>query len=126
MGASLEESIKQLSIDLKQEQELALKSLLESKDLLAILPTGFGKSWIYEAYASIKNAQVVLVVTPLTSIIKDQIAHLNRSGIPSAKLSVLQHEDLNACKFKILFSSAEKALTNEFTSLAEGQLKSNP
>ena len=87
----LEESINLLNIDLKQEQRLALKSLLLGKDVLAILTTGFGKSRIYQTYTAVKDAHtgtaLVLVIAPLTSIIKDQIAHLNRLNIPSAELS---------------------------------------
>ena len=87
--------------------------------MLAVLPTGFGKSLIYQRFSEIKNSKseaVVLVISLLTSIIKDQILHLNsdRSSY-AAELSTLSPERLKSCDFMILFSSAEDALGSELT-----------
>ena len=41
-------------IDLKKEQDLAIKSLLGEKDVMAVLPTGFGKSLVFQVFAIIK------------------------------------------------------------------------
>lgn len=104
----------------KPEQQEAVKSLLEGKDVLAVLPTGFGKSYIYQNFSEITNSlndpSVVLVISPLASIIKDQIISLNSKtpGI-AAELPLLTPEELKECSFKILFSSAEDTLQKKFT-----------
>ena len=74
---------------LKHEQKISLQHLLLGRDVMAILPTGFGKSMIFTAYALAKNEMIkmsgninndggsVLVVSPLKSIIiNDQISYL--------------------------------------------------
>ena len=109
--------------NLKPEQERALKSLLNGKDVLAILPTGFGKSRLYEAFTQVKDAEnngkvVVLIIAPLQSIIKDQLAH---SPLPAAELSGLEDKDLKTCHFKMLFCSAEEALSKRFTKELKNQ-----
>ena len=69
-------------IILKKEQEMAVKELLDGKDVMAILPTGFGKSLIFTIFAIAKGQisrsekTCVLVISPLKSIIDDQIAEM--------------------------------------------------
>ena len=67
--------------NLKKEQENAVKELLLGRDVLTVLPTGFGKSRIFHTFSRVKDAEtsghsVVLVVAPLISIIQDQISSL--------------------------------------------------
>jgi len=63
-------------------QEECVKALLEGQDLLAVLPTGGGKSAIYQIPAIVfheqKRTQRCLVVSPLVSLISDQVDGLNR------------------------------------------------
>ena len=66
-------------VQLKNEQKLAVESLLERKDVLAVLPTGFGKSLIFRVFVEVKELilernVIVLVVVPLLSIEEDQIS----------------------------------------------------
>ena len=61
---------------LKKEQKLAVEALLLGKDVMAVLPTGFGKWIIYQSFVVAKKLAVswsILVVVPLRSIIKDQL-----------------------------------------------------
>ena len=65
-------------VKLKKEQEQAVLTLIEKKDVFAILPTGFGKSLIYQSYCAAKNAidsvmPAVIVVVPLRSIAEEQV-----------------------------------------------------
>ena len=104
---------------LRDEQKRAVLSLLSGEDVLAILPTGFGKSRIFHAFASMKDkelsgAVVVLVITPLSSITKDQLDYLNAIDVPVANLASLSTEDLHECKMKFLFGSAEDVATSAF------------
>ena len=61
---------------LKEEQKLAVDVLLLGKDVTAVLPTGFGKSIIYQSFVitkNIANTTSIVVVVQLHSIIKDQL-----------------------------------------------------
>ena len=52
---------------LKEEQNLVVEALLSGKDVMGILPTGFGKSIIYQSFVVAKNL-AILVVVPLRSM----------------------------------------------------------
>ena len=63
-----------MSRELRMEQKVAISSLVSGKDLLAVLPTGFGKSLIFQMLVLIKQIMTVklsVVVCPLRSIIYD-------------------------------------------------------
>ena len=70
---------------LKPEQKKGVEALLAGQDVLAILPTGFRKSLIYQMFCMAKlssNANVsVLVISPLNSIIEEQVNELNDLGL---------------------------------------------
>jgi len=74
---------------LKPEQLNAVEYLLNHDDVLAVLPTGYGKSLIFHLFAvaasiESKEPETVLVVCPLKSITEDQIAEAKSMGIPAA------------------------------------------
>ena len=119
MAARREESRILSEWNLREKQKQAVQSLLSGKDVLAILPTGFGKSRISHAFVSMKEkelsgAVVVLIITPLSSIAKDQLDYLNSINFPAANLADLSTEDLHECKMKFLFASAEDVATEAF------------
>ncbi|CAH3156858.1 unnamed protein product [Porites lobata] len=58
---------------LKDEQRLAVEALMSGKDVLAVLPTGFGKSVIYQSFVITKDSSSTFVIIPLRSIIDDQL-----------------------------------------------------
>ena len=66
---------------LKEKQEEALKNLLDGKDVFAVLPTGFGKSLIYQSFVIAKEMEecvtdpCCLVIVPLRSIVEEQFWH---------------------------------------------------
>ena len=64
-------------------QEIIIHDILEGKDLLGILPTGAGKSICYQVPALIKNG-ITIIVSPLVSLMKDQVNALTRKGIKAA------------------------------------------
>ena len=88
-----------LNMEMKEEQMLAIESIvLKSRDVLAILPTGFGKSLIYQILPGVfdnltghrhfgktvvKDQAMVLVVSPLNALMRDQITKLNEKGVSS-------------------------------------------
>lgn len=68
---------------LRDEQNEALFSLLARQDVLLDLPTGFGKSLVFQAYALLKTG-LVLVVEPFIALINDQHAECRARNIQSA------------------------------------------
>ena len=60
------QTVSGVSFKLKKEQESAVKSLLSNRDVLAVLPTGYGKSLVFQCYVAarevLENAKVSLLV----------------------------------------------------------------
>ena len=77
-------------VELKREQEQALNCLLEGRDVFTVIPTGYGKSFIFQLFAmamkdkkdceGLQSDTVVLLICPLTSIIQDQAKEGNLLG----------------------------------------------
>ena len=63
-------------------QQEAIQSLLDKQHTLVIMPTGAGKSLIYQ-FASLQLEGITLVISPLIALMKDQVDALNRKGIPA-------------------------------------------
>ena len=80
MAEALQECLSRFpNIDtLTAEHSEALEVLISGHDVIAILPTGFGKSLIYQLFCETKLAtnpnEYILVVAPLNSIVEDQIS----------------------------------------------------
>ena len=85
-------------IRLKDEQELAIGRLYEGCDVFLWLPTGFGKSICFECLPflfdfklgrkeDICSRSVVLVISPLISLMSDQVSSLRKRGVAAAILS---------------------------------------
>ncbi len=64
-------------------QREAVEAVLAGRDVLAILPTGGGKSVCYQV-PSLMRAGLTLVVSPLIALMQDQVAGLNARGVPAA------------------------------------------
>ena len=62
-----------------------VEALLKGQDCLAVLPTGGGKSLCYQLPALVRQG-LVLVISPLVALMQDQVAQLQRRGIPAACL----------------------------------------
>lgn len=96
-------------------QEETIRSLLQGKDTLTLLPTGGGKSLCYQLPAVLSEG-VCIVISPLLALMKDQVQSLQRKNIPSAYLSsemedYQMDEIYQKCKeglIKILFISPER------------------
>ena len=67
-------------------QELLVDSILGGRDVLGIMPTGAGKSLCYQVPALLLPG-ITLVISPLISLMKDQVSTLNQAGIHAAYLN---------------------------------------
>ncbi|GMA54136.1 hypothetical protein GCM10025857_54930 [Alicyclobacillus contaminans] len=103
-------------------QKEAVTVLLQGQDFMAVLPTGSGKSLCYQLPAYLKDG-VVLIVTPLISLMEDQLASLQKNGEKRGvvlngnlkeedKIYVLNH--LN--KYKFVFLSPEMLMQEKVLS----------
>lgn len=66
----------------RPRQEEAIRSVLAGRHTLAVMPTGGGKSLIYQL-AALHRPGVTLVISPLIALMKDQVDRLKARGIPS-------------------------------------------
>ena len=89
--------------ELRQEQKSSVKQLLTGGDLLAVLPTGFGKSLIFQLLALVNDDHVVLVICPLKSIVNDQIKAASSMGISAGSLSDCLQTDIVSGKYTVCF-----------------------
>ena len=70
----------------REGQELLVDSILMGRDVLGIMPTGAGKSLCFQIPALMLDG-ITLVVSPLISLMKDQVGALNQAGIHAAFLN---------------------------------------
>ena len=64
-------------------QEEAVGTVISGRDVMAVMPTGGGKSVCYQLPAA-RPGTFTLVVTPLRALMRDQVRHLRSRGIPAA------------------------------------------
>src|SRR6187399_1387085 len=69
--------------DFREGQEEVIASILARQDVLAVMPTGSGKSLCYQLPALLFPG-ITLVVSPLIALMKDQVDALLRRGIPAS------------------------------------------
>ena len=64
----------------REGQETLIDAILDNRDALGIMPTGAGKSICYQVPALMKDG-IALVISPLISLMKDQVGALLQSGV---------------------------------------------
>ena len=100
---------------------MLLSSLVHGSDLLAVLPTGFGKSLIFQLFIRVKQilsskAACVIVVCPLKSIVQDQLTEASLMGLTATSLASGSLQDVENGKYQLIFASAEEILAKPFLS----------
>jgi len=108
----------------RANQEEIISSILDGRNLLGIIPTGSGKSICYQIPALL-SPKLTIVISPLISLMKDQVDALKISNIPSAfinsSLSKEEYVDiirqLRKNKLKLLYIAPERLLNSKFINL---------
>ena len=106
-------------------QEKLIDAILSGRDVLGILPTGAGKSICFQIPALMMGG-ITLVISPLISLMKDQVASLNQAGVHAAylnsSLTMGQYRKALAFakegRYKIIYVAPERLETVEFMDFA--------
>lgn len=112
--------------DFRPGQNELISAILDHRDVLGVLPTGAGKSLCYELPALMLPG-LTIVITPLISLMQDQVRNLTRIGIPAAFInSTLTYErereilsDTVQAKNRILYVAPERLETPMFLSFVK-------
>lgn len=111
--------------EFRRGQEVLIDSILAGKDTLGIMPTGAGKSICYQVPALMLDG-ITLVISPLISLMKDQVGALNQAGIHAAylnsSLSSAQYfkalDYARAGRYPIIYVAPERLTTEAFLNFA--------
>ncbi|MGD8496277.1 MAG: RecQ family ATP-dependent DNA helicase [Gemmatimonadales bacterium] len=111
--------------DFRPGQAAVVAAMAAGRDVLAVLPTGAGKSLCYQVPALLVERPTI-VVSPLIALIEDQVAALRRRGIPSSALtSAVQPGGRRAAEARfggsgplLLYVAPERLATPAFVELA--------
>ena len=103
-------------------QERALFQFLSGKDIFVNLPTGYGKSMIFQMapivaskLSHFAHESIIIVVSPLVALMKDQVSFLTSINIPAAFVAADQDEKVlkkvENGMFRIVYMSPESMLS---------------
>ena len=106
-------------------QEPVIDTLLSGRDALAIMPTGAGKSVCYQVPALLLPG-ITLVISPLVSLMRDQVTQLVQMGVPAAFLNssltfrqyLLALSRAKEGRYKIIYVAPERLETEGFLDFA--------
>ena len=107
-------------------QEEIIDKILNNKSLLSVMPTGAGKSICYQISSLLKDGFTV-VISPLISLMEDQVAGLNGYGIEAACIHSNNNRDENISQWlkikeygaKLLYMSPERLMTDRMLQALE-------
>ena len=106
-------------------QDVLIQSILEGRDVLGVMPTGAGKSLCYQIPALMMDG-ITLVISPLISLMKDQVSNLNQVGILAAyinsSLTAAQYYKVldlaRAGRYPIIYVAPERLMSEDFLRFA--------
>ena len=109
----------------REGQEILIDGILDGRDVLGIMPTGSGKSLCYQVPALILPG-ITLVVSPLISLMKDQVTALNQAGVHAAylnsSLTTAQYYKVlgyaREGRYPIIYVAPERLMTETFLDFA--------
>ncbi|MCI8453662.1 MAG: DNA helicase RecQ [Lachnospiraceae bacterium] len=109
----------------RNSQETLIDGILAGRDTLGIMPTGAGKSLCYQIPALMMGG-ITLVISPLISLMKDQVGSLNQAGIHAAylnsSLTAAQYSKALSLarggRYPIIYVAPERLVTDAFLDFA--------
>ena len=112
--------------EFREGQEPLINGILARKDALGIMPTGAGKSLCFQVPALMFEG-ITLVVSPLISLMKDQVNALTQSGVAAAFINSTLTEtqvykalsNAENGKYKLIYTAPERLLSGDFLSFAK-------
>ena len=112
----------------KPIQQKAIESILNGRDTFVVMPTGGGKSLCYQIPALMLDG-LTLVISPLISLMKDQVDQLVRLGIRAACMNSMLDEEqyrqlrteIQEQRIQILYIAPERLRSGDFLSLLRKQ-----
>ncbi|MEI6100659.1 MAG: DEAD/DEAH box helicase, partial [Eubacteriales bacterium] len=113
-------------IEFRQGQSELIDSILSGRDVFGLMPTGAGKSVCFQVPALMLDG-ITLVISPLISLMKDQVNALVQSGVKGAyinsSLSAGQNTEVlrraASGAYKIIYIAPERLVTEEFIRFAQ-------
>ncbi|OTQ40285.1 DNA helicase RecQ, partial [Gilliamella apicola] len=110
----------------RNQQKEIIESIIDGRDTLTIIPTGGGKSLCYQIPAVLLPS-TALIISPLISLMKDQVDQLLANGIPAALLNATQSlaeqqevvEKYLNHSIKLLYISPERLAVGSFISMIQ-------
>ena len=120
--------------ELKPEQLELIQKALHNESILGLLPTGFGKSLIFQLYALL-IPRTTLVISPLKALIRDQVSNLERTGLncvesiisgETAKQRKTKLQGLKFARYRMLYVSPERLQIGEFYDELKATMHQNP
>lgn len=108
----------------REGQEELIDSILSGRDTLGVMPTGGGKSICFQLPALLFPG-VTIVVSPLISLMKDQVTALLQNGIPAVFINRSMTDEAIRCayraavrgEYKLIYVAPERILSKSFTDL---------
>ncbi|MDX1958521.1 MAG: ATP-dependent DNA helicase RecQ [Leptospiraceae bacterium] len=105
-------------------QKEMILALQDGKDVLGVLPTGAGKSLIYQLPAILSKEKIVIVISPLIALMKEQVETLVSLGVSAGYCNSSQDELVQLSmissavngKLRLLYVSPERAVSQSFLS----------
>ena len=100
---------------LRTGQDEVVAAVLSGADVLAVMPTGAGKSLCYQLPALVEGG-LTLVVSPLIALMRDQVAQMRGFGVPAAALTSMNSqadnltalEEAESWRLRLLYAAPER------------------
>ena len=108
-------------------QQQIVDSIMQGNDLCVVMPTGAGKSLCYQLPALMKNGYTI-IVSPLISLMKDQVNALTQNGVKAAYLNssltfgqyAMVISNIRRGAYKILYVAPERLSVADFLDACSG------
>ncbi|XP_046343725.2 ATP-dependent DNA helicase RecQ-like [Haliotis rufescens] len=120
-----------ISFKLKDKQEETLKTVFAGRDCIAVLPTGYGKSLIFQLLPFLLQRDrpapgIVIVVSPLNSLMQDQVISLCEKGVKACFLNCQVHRSDAVRTYKRTSDEQKRTLSDIIAKKRKQDVSSEP